>query len=219
MKILALIIVTLLMFTASAQEQASQSNAAPEQKAFTKVDRTGDEGYRSFFMFSTTGRGYTVRADGYAQGDTGKGRPSSFTLKVGRNGHMVRFYFLEHEADLLVIYEGSDQRYGWGYAARLDQRTMKLRWIAPIDGFNIGPSLVEGNYAYLTAANLLAKLDLQTGRYVWQQPELQKQYPLSFEGFRLPSIQGERVLFQEDLARSKTVEVDKTTGKILSVRD
>jgi hypothetical protein len=88
----------------------------------------------------------------------------------------------------------------------LNQKTLKPKWAAPINGFNIGPAALEANYAYLSAANLLAKIDLQTGKYVWQQEDPQKQYAVSFSGFRLPLIDGQRILFLEDRSKGKTVE-------------
>ena len=201
-----------------AQETIPQSTHAPEPKAFSKVESLGD-GSRAFFMFGTSGPGYTIRADGFAeQSAVRKGRPINFTLRVGRNGRLVRFYFLEYEGDLLLIYEGSDKQYGWGYVVRLNQKTLKPKWTAPVSGFNLGPGLVEENYLYFSAADLLAQIDLRTGAYVWRQEDVQRKYALSFDGFRLPLIQGERVSFPEDGEKGKTVEVDKVTGKILNVR-
>lgn len=209
----------LLVLVTPAQEPNPQSTPAPEPRALSKVESLGD-GSRVFFMFGTSGPGYTIRADGFAeQSATGKGRPSNFTLRVGRGGHIVRFYFLEDEGDLILIYEGSDKQFGWGYVVRLNQKTLKTKWAAPVSDFNLGPGLVEGNHMYFSAANLLAKIDLHTGAYAWSQEDMQRKYSLSFDGFRLPSITGERVVFHEDGANGKTVEVDKATGKILSVRN
>jgi hypothetical protein len=209
----------LLALVAPAQEPNQQSTPAPEPRAFSKVESLGD-GTRAFFMFATNGPGYTIRADGFAeQSSSGKGRPTNFTLRVGRNGHIVRFYFLEDDGDLLLIYEGSDNRYGWGYVVRLNQKSLKPKWAAPVSDFNLGPGLVEDNYLYFSAANLLAKIDLHSGAYMWQQQDVQRKYALSFDGFRLPSITEGQVSFHEDGANGKTIEVDKATGKILSVRN
>jgi hypothetical protein len=205
-------------FAVSAQQPADQSTNSFEPKAFDKVEITGD-GFRSFFVFSAGHFHYIIRADGHSESDSGKPRPRNFDLRVGRNGHLVRVYFTEYEGDLLLIYEASDKQYGWGYVERMDQKTLKPRWLKPLNGFNIGPGLVEANYAYLSAVDLLAKIDLRSGDYVWQQLGFQEQYVLSSEGLRLPSIKGERVFFQENAENSKTIEVDKTTGKILSVRN
>ena len=216
MKVFTLVLLIALALVVSAQQPSDQSSAASEQKAFNKVEVMG-EGFRSFFMFSAEGFQYTIRADGFAESYSGQRRRSNFNLRVGRNGYLVRVCFTEYEGDLLLVYEASDKEYGWGYVERLDQKTLKPRWLKPVSGFNIGPGLVEANYAYLSAADLLAKIDLRSGDYVWQQQGFQKQYALSSEGFRLPSVNGERVIFQEDAEKGKTIEVDKTTGKILSV--
>src|SRR5262245_30782450 len=102
------------------------SSPVSEERSFTAVSMMGDPGYRSFFMFSTSGRGYTVRGDGYAESGNGKERPRNFSLPLGRGGHIVRFYFLEYENDLLLIYEMSDERLGWGYLVRLNPKTLKV---------------------------------------------------------------------------------------------
>src|ERR1043166_8295806 len=136
----------------------------PEERSFTAVDRIGDPGYRSFFMFSANGWGYTIRGDGYAESGNGKGRARTFSLPLGRSGMLVRFYFLEYGNDLLLIYELSSNRLGWGFLVRLDQKTLKAKWAIPINGYNIGPGLVNSaSEVYLSAANLLARLDLNTG--------------------------------------------------------
>ena len=203
------------------QSQSPSPSPSPdEERSFTAVGRIGDPGYRSFFMFLTKAGGYTIRADGYAESSSGKARPRNFSLPMGRSGHMVRFYFLEHENDLLLIYELSDERLGWGYLVRLNQKTLKPKWVLPINGFNIGPGLVDiTNDAYLSAANLFARVDLKNGTYVWQQEDPQKRFPLGFAGFRLPQLEGERVLFAEDQPKGKTVEIEKSSGKIIAVRD
>ncbi|MDQ2973964.1 MAG: hypothetical protein M3R69_00980 [Acidobacteriota bacterium] len=219
MKILTSIMLTLFALTAAAQEPIHQSAPTPEPRTFTKVESLGD-GTRAFYMFSTNGPGYTIRADGFAeQGGAGRHRPANFSLRVGRNGLIVRLYFLEDEGDLLLIYEGSDKRYGWGYVVRMNQKTLKSKWVAPVSDFNLGPGLVENGYLYFSASNLLAKIDLHSGAFVWKQEDVQRKHALSFDGFRMPSITGERVSFQEDGEKGKTVEIDKATGRILSVRD
>ena len=200
-----------------------QSISPADSQAFSKVEGLGD-GTRTFFMFRTSGHGYTIRADGFAErSGIGKGRPANFSLRVGEKGHIVRLYFLEHEGDLLLIYEASlkqiEFELGWGYVVRLNQKTLKTKWAAPVSDLNLGPGLVEGNDVYFSAANLLARMDLRTGAYVWQQGDVQRRYSLSLDGFQLPSITGDRVFFHEDGDKGKSIEIDKVTGKVLSVRD
>jgi hypothetical protein len=211
--------VALLLLAAPGQQPTQQSSVAAEPRAFTRVESLGD-GTRAFFMFATEARGYTIRADGFGeQSAAAKGRPANFSLKVGRGGLIVRFYFLEHEGDLLLIYEASDKTSGWGYVVRLNQKTLKPKWIAPVSGFNLGAGLVEGDDMYFSAADLLAKLDLHSGAYVWKQEDVQKKYGLTFDGFRQPSVHEEQVSFHEDGENGKTIEIDKVSGKVLRVHD
>lgn len=218
MKILTPLVLIALAVVVSAQQPAAQSSETVEQRAFNNVEVTG-EGTRSFFIFVNEGFHYIIRADGHSESDSGKGRPRNFDLKVGGRGHVERVYFTEHEGDLLLIYEVSDKQYGWGYVLRFDQKTLKPKWTRPINGYNLGPGLIEAGYAYLSATNLLAKIDLRSGEYAWQATEFQKQYAQSSTFFRLPTLSGDRVLFREDAENGKTVELDKTTGKILNVRN
>jgi hypothetical protein len=218
MKIFPVVCLFALAFSVSAQQPLNQPNAALEPIAFTSVDLIG-EGTRSFFVFGVNGFHYIIRADGHAESDDGKPKSRNFELRVGRNGHLVRVYSAEYDGDLLLIYEASDKQYGWGYVMRMDQKTLKPKWVKPVSSFNIGPGLMEGDCAYFGAADLLTKLDLRTGNYVWQQQKFREQYVLSSDGFRLPAVNGERLLFIEDAENGKSIEVSKTTGKILGVRN
>jgi hypothetical protein len=220
MNVAVILFFILIACAGPVRSQEPSLSSAAEERSFTAIVPIGEPGYRSFFKFSTKGGGYIVRADGFAEVHSGKARARLFSLPLGRSGHMVRFYFLEHEDDVLLIYELSDERLGWGYLVRLNQKTLKPKWALPINGFNIGPGLVDStNNAYLSAANLFARVDLKTAKYVWQQEDPQKQFPLGFYGFRLPQLEGDRVLFSEDRQNGKTVEIERSSGKIIAVRD
>jgi hypothetical protein len=184
---------------------------------FNRVERVGDDRFRSFFMFSAGGYNYVIRSDGFVEIGSAQAPRRLFKLTINPKGYLEQIYYLEYQGDMLLIYEASDRAYGWGYVVRLNQKTQKVRWIAPISGYDLGPGLVEGNSLYLTAADLIAKLDLVSGTFAWQHLDLTKKYSSSFAAFDLPWTEGERVFFKEQSA--KTLEVDKTTGKILNVKD
>lgn len=217
--LISMLLTTLAAAVAPAQAPANQSTPEMEPRVFSEAKRLAIDKGRTFFTFSVSGRDYIIRADGLSERAFGKSRPSNFTLRLDYKGHIERVYFSEHEGDLLLIYEASDERNGWGYVARLNQNTLKPKWVTPVNGFNIGPSLIEANYAYLTAAGMIAKLDLRSGAYVWQQGELPEKSLSSFQVFGPPWIKGDRVFFKEDGESPKTIEVDKLTGKILHVQD
>ncbi len=133
-----------------------------ETGAFEQARRIGAAGETSFFVFSTSVGNYTLRHDGFCEVSVNAKR-RTFWLKVG--GRAERVYFYEYQGDLLLLYEGSD---GTGYLSRVNQQTRKTRWLTPIKAYNIGPSLVEGDIAYFGAVNVLAKVDLKTGTYLWK---------------------------------------------------
>lgn len=216
---ISMLLTILVASGAAAQERANQARPEIGQTVCSKAERVGDDKWRSFFMFSVSGHDYTIRGDGLAESAEGKSRPHNFRLRLEYKGHIEHVCFLDYEGDLLLIYEASDELNGWGYVTRLDQKAVKTKWVTPVNGFNVGPVLVEANYAYLTAASLIAKLDLQSGAYVWQLEDLEKKYLAPFEAFRPPWISGDRVFFKEDTEPANTIEVDKMTGKILKVRD
>ena len=210
-------IVLLLFFATAAAQEPAYNPDRTDQKSFVPVERSGDDKWRSFFMFQATGHDYTIRGDGFGQSTPGRARPTSFRLTLGRGGRLERVYYFEYEGDLLLTYEATDDRYGWGYVERFDPRTMRRKWIAPVSAFNLGPGLVEDHSLYLAAANFVACIDLASGRYVWQHDEIQKQYDLLVESFQVPTVENGRVVFYENGHRGRTVQIDKSTGRILFV--
>lgn len=189
------------------------------QRAFSRVERIGEANARSFFVFSAADRSYAIRHDGFAEIRAPTFiHPRHLNLKMGGPGRLDRLYMVENAADVLLIYEVGNGTTGRGYVARLDQEGRAFRWTAPIASLNIGPALIEDNHAYLTGQDFLAKLDLQTGKYVWQQTGFAKQYGSSFLEFGLPEITDGTVTFRELSSKERTIEVDKANGSVLRVK-
>ena len=220
MRTLAPALAVLLALTASAQEPASRPKAETEQRVFAQAEHAGEGVSRSFFTFSAGGHDYTFRGDGYGESRGGRARPRPgyFNLQVDR-GHLEQVYFLEYEGDLLLIYEVTDGARGWGYAARLSPAAARVKWLTGISGFNFGPALVESGHAYLTAAGLLAKLDLGSGAYVWRQQLRPDKDSPPGQVFQAPRVEGDQVFFTEDTAPHRTFVAAKLDGKIVAVRD
>jgi outer membrane protein assembly factor BamB len=215
MKIFAAIIAALAV--GAFQQTSINQSKRTENTAFTKIERIGEANARSFFVFSTErGSNYTIRHDGHAEVIAPKVLRRNFDLKMGLAGRLDRVYFLEYQGDLLLIYETTDGKQTRAFFERMDQKTLKPRWIKAIDGFNLGPALVEGGDAYLVAANLLARVELETGSYLWQtNTEEQNESPN--QQFLPPRLTSDHVVFQVDAEQGRTIEVDKATGKILKV--
>ena len=213
MKIVAAFIAALAV-GALQQTFINQSSRTPST-AFTNIERIGPANARAFFVFSTErGSSYTIRHDGHAEVTAPKVFRRNFDLKMGLAGRLDRVYFAEYEGDVLLLYETTNGRDRRAFLERMDQKTLKLRWITAIDGFNLGPGLVDGKEAYLVASNLLAKVELQTGSYLWQTPTEDES---ASEQFLPPRISNDHVVFQVDAENGRTIEVDKETGKVLKV--
>ena len=179
------------------------------QIPFVRVERIGEPNARFFFVFSTGYRNYVVRHDGFSEGSTATGLRKNFALKLGGVTRLERLYFAEYESDLLIEYEVTDGRADWGYVVRFDQKTMKLRWISPLNASDLGPGLIDGRELYVSGKNVLAKIDLQSGALGWQQSEFQQA-----SEFGLPIVKGDHVIFQDDVEPSRSIQVDKRTGRI-----
>ena len=206
----------LLLICLTLVTQAQTPTDSLAQRGFAEVERIGEANARAFFVFTVGGRQYTVRHDGRGE-ITGPifNKLRNFFLRLDGAARVDRLYSAEAGNDLLLAYQVTNGRSGWGYIARFDPSAPAFRWFASIPSMNVGPGLIEGNYVYVTGQDFLGKLDLQTGKYVWQQTDLGKEYGPVFAQFALPEINGATVVFPEAGARARTLEVDKATGRIL----
>lgn len=201
--------VALLLTVSSVPVETQTAQSGSQQIALVNVDRIGEATARSFFVFPTSVRNYAIRHDGLGEGSTLQGMRKTFVLRMGGTGRLQRLYFAEYEGDLLLEYEVTGPRGNWGYVLRMDQKKMKFRWITPVSGDNLGPGLIDHHDLYFGASNLLAKIDLHTGAYLWQQSELQQ-----ILTFGIPAIKADTVVFRDEAEIKSTIEVEKQTGRI-----
>jgi hypothetical protein len=192
--------------------------ALPSQsKKFTAVKPTGE--YRdAVFSFSALGKDYSIAANGQVSTVTANAQKKNFKLDLDE-GFIANLSFMEYEGNLLLLTELSDHDSGWGSIYSLGSKNSRLNWKAHIPGFNIGEALIEQKYAYITAFGFVAKIDLNNGRYIWQNKDLYKRNE-SFNNFAQPQIKGQKVIFRGEsfLAKvQKSIIVNKMSGKILAI--
>lgn len=208
----------LLIITGFGPQNAFSQSAAQSVATFTEV-KGQPEFEASNFEFSASG--YKYKISGRGRGErTGDGTAvRRFNLRIRRGDFMDgSIYHAEYKDDLLLIYEVSNGESGGGFITRLDGKTLRIKWKARIPAFNTGPGLIEGNYAYVTAIGFIAKVNLQSGIFVWKHDNLYRDD--YFNSFVLPAVEGDTVLFRELTVYSrpvKTVKVQKRTGKIISI--
>ena len=131
---------------------ALSASTGPE--VFAVADRVGEGNERSFFTFSTSAGGYVIRHDGMGEFTSPAGLRRSFFVKVGGKGRIDRMYFLEHQRDVFLMYEGHDASTRWAYLVRMEQAKRKARWILEIDGSDLGAPVIEGEFVVINAVQI-----------------------------------------------------------------
>jgi hypothetical protein len=201
---IAILILLLVVSSVCGQAQT------PTQLPLVRVERIGEATARSFFVFSTSIRNFAIRHDGHGELSSTTAMRKNFDLRMGGAARLERLYFIEYDNDVILEYEVTDQRGDWGYVMRMDQKTQKFKWVTPLSCNNLGPGLISGGELYFSASNLLAKLNINTGAFVWQQSQPDHDW-----AFGLPELKGDAVVFQDEAQAGRVIELDKTTGKVI----
>ena len=115
-----------------------------QSSTFALADRVGEGNERSFFVLSTSAGGYVIRHDGMGEFTSPAGLRRVFMLKVGAKGRIDRVYYIEHQRDLLLMYEVHDASSQWAYLVRMEQTKRKARWITEFDGVGLGAPVIQG---------------------------------------------------------------------------
>ena len=172
-------------------------------------------------VFAWQGRRYEVSASGLLTTKHG-GQTIRRQLRFAPDGDdwIEKLYVVEHERDLVLVGEVSNGLDGAGFVMRVDGATHRAKWRAWLTGFNVGEVLLRERFAYVTAIGFVAKLDLATGRYVWQHDDL---FPRNqaFNNFRTPFAEGTKIVFVgvgQYGGDGNEIVVDDRSGKIIEFR-
>ncbi len=123
------------------------AGASVSGEAFALAERVGEGNERSFFVLSTPAGGYVIRHDGMGEFTSPAGLRRVFVLRV--RGRIDRIYFLEHQRDLFLMYEGHDATSQWAYLVRMEQTKRKARWITAVDGTDLGAPVIVGEFVVI----------------------------------------------------------------------
>lgn len=191
--------------TFSAAEVAKGGALHPERWRFQTKDGT--------YEISHLGRG-TRRAK---QGSAG-----GFKIELDRYENITRVYFADLDNDILILCESELGDGASGFIMRLDGETLKPEWRGHIPGFNVTAGLIEGKYAYLGAIGFAAKINLSTGKYIWEHSDFYRTFDESgaFSSFDSLEIKGAEIVYTEKdviSRRTNVIKFDKETGKIIKV--
>lgn len=121
-----------------------------------------------------------------------------------------------HQDDLLVVFgmyggEGGDSV--WSKLCRFSGETGILLWSADIPGFNMGEMLKTGDIAYMTSIGTTAKIDLTTGKYIWQHKGFYGKG--AYNDFRKPLLENGSVVFID--SNDNRIVIDDFSGAIIDM--
>lgn len=125
-------------------------------ETFELADQLGGPHTRSFFFFSTAVGRCVIRHDGMGEVHTRTGRKRVFYLSVGAKARIDRIYFLEHEGDLLLLYEVHDASSQAAFLTRMDLQKKKARWTTAVT--SRGAPAIEGD-AVIVGSTEISKTD------------------------------------------------------------
>ena len=210
---------TVLLYIPSLQ--ADQTGQAKKELPVTKHAEQDDIIEPEKFEFSIGQVNYLIMRNGDGVKINSEGNSTNFSLPLDANFYIERVDYIDREGDLIIIYGITDSDAGGGTVIRMDDKTLRPRWIAHIPGFNIGQAVVKDRWLYLTAIGFVGKLDLETGRYNWSFDGLYKEGPGGFNSFKRPIIENDLIKFTEVLAFESeyppvTIVIDDKTGSIIS---
>jgi len=216
-----LVLVLLLAAFPAARQATPPPPGVFERAGEVPEARPGVDSEPEAFEFEQSGFHYRVANNGAGR-RTKDGAPTRlFNLRLTGGDSIARLYFSEYVNNVLLVCEVGDMESGAGFAARLEQPSMRARWKADFPAFNVGPPVRDGAHLYLTGVGFVAKLDLKTGKFVWKHSRLYGRAGAdTFNSFGPPEVSGDEVIFRESGVRdrdARTLHVSRKTGKILRI--
>ncbi|MDQ4120682.1 MAG: hypothetical protein M3209_04450 [Acidobacteriota bacterium] len=172
--------------------------------------------------FSIDNNQYEIKKNGKAKRIDEKNRVTNFYINLKDADNLVRIYFAQYKNDLILLCEDEAWDAGGGFIIRLDGKILKPKWREHIPAFNIARGLIEGNSAYLAAIGFAAKINLDTGKYIWKHDNFYRRYKEdgAFTVFDVPEIQEETIVFTEKSIYDRPpniIKFNKNSGDVIQV--
>lgn len=207
-----------LLCAASGLAQQEPSASKPVEARWFEVPAPVYQA-RRVTAYELSAAGYKYRIERTGLGSRSGGAPSEqrFNLHLSKGDSIQALYYAEYRGDLLLLFGVTNGVYGAGFVARVGGATPGLKWKQFIPAVNVGRGTMEGDFAYVSARNFIAKVDLRQGSYVWRHGGLSRTGP--FLAFEPPAPEGDRVTFREvqlPNRPARSIEVEKASGRILS---
>lgn len=188
--------------------------------AFQEAQRHGQDlpGSSLHWNFSWQGKNVEILA-------SGKGTVDGKSLQVPLNNTRLtaKLHYATYDGDLLLLVEETDEESGAGKLVRFASKGLKSKWSCDIPNINVGPGLVEGKFAYLSARATAMKVDLESGKWEWRKNNLNRINESTaprFNAFGLPTVNGQAITFPELGASNApfgSITLNKANGELIQL--
>ena len=212
-----LIPMTFLLAASGLAQQEPPTPKAAEPRWFEAPAAVYQARRVTAYEFSAAGYKYRIERTGLGARSGGKSPAQSFDLHLSKGDVIQVLYYAEYEGDALLLFGATNGVYGAGFVTRIGGAVPGIKWKQFIPAVNIGRGTIEGDFAYVSARNFIAKVNLRQGSYAWRHGGLGRGG--AFLAFDPPEPDGERVVFREvrlPNRSARSIEVEKTSGRILS---
>lgn len=135
--------------------------------------------------------------------------------------YILKLYYIIYEDDLILLYSLDNGEYGGGQITRIKHENNRIMWNVSLPSA-IDQSLIEGNSLYMAGINgyFAEKLDLNTGKPIWQYDGLDDKYQLG--ELQKLGIKDEvmELVFSDKVDQQKRIvlQLSKKNGKEHSVK-
>jgi hypothetical protein len=190
------------------------------------------------FSFSIGEYYYEVSGAGqltvYLFRDSKKNKLKEFSLDFPDPALVVKIGYYLYEGDLIISYSflidaliqrGKDivhDKVEQGRMIRIDKRTLETKWVVISGISDPGVPAIAGRSVYVSDTGVIGEIDLATGAYLWRHDVFSQRKGARFGYFKMPRIEGDYVLFEEDVSSTsprtpRIIQVKRRTGKIISM--
>jgi len=130
-----------------------------------------------------------------------------------------KLFYYNLDNDIILLYEIDADVSGWSKLMRIryNNNTIKKIFDLEVGHFNLTNGIVEDHFIYFATLGLIAKIDIDTGSFVWKHNDLDKNG--QFNSFDDIIIQNDKIYFIEGghNRNRKKIEVNKIDGKIENI--
>jgi len=171
--------------------------------------------------FSVLDRRCEVHAAGQLNCEPEDPRPARVRLPLDDDELIEQVLYASFRGDLLLVLERHDPEAGAGTVLLLDGRSLAIRWLVKLPAFNLSIGTIENTILYQAGLGLVAAIDLERGRVVWQHSGLYEARSQAFNSFLAPEVRPSEVLFTEQRSphpgtAPRTIRVERASGRIVS---